>query len=176
MTSRAQFSILNTMHEYVSDALVLHGEPQGDLDVRFSLFTRRFGKMIAKAKSARKITSKLSPHLTLGNIVKARIVEKGGYQLVDALKQSATALDLVTLASLNRLLSESGPEPELWHLLSGGSFSWARALRILGWDPAHASCARCEKSAPSHFSLATQEFFCAACVSGIRANEVVYIG
>lgn len=167
------------MQEYVSDAVVLDAYPSGDLDARFSLFTKKFGKLVARAKSVKKITSKLAGHLQAGNVIKVRLVEKKGLQIADALKQSSIPLHPATLWFLDRVLHEAEPDRGLWELLAGGAFEWREALKILGWDPAQAECAGCTAVAnptagkPAAFHIRTQEFYCALCASKVRRNEVV---
>ncbi|OGY99392.1 MAG: hypothetical protein A2945_00865 [Candidatus Liptonbacteria bacterium RIFCSPLOWO2_01_FULL_52_25] len=128
------------MQEYVSEAVVLDKMPQGDLDNRFFLFTKRFGKLVAKAKSGRKITSKLSPHLEPGNVSFVRLIEKNGLQVGDALKTARIGAEPPQLAALNALLSEFDPDERLWRAITAGTWNWAHILKILGWDPAGASC------------------------------------
>ena len=163
------------MLEYLSEAVVLSREPSGDLDSRFSVFTKRFGKLVGKAKSARKITSKLAGHLEPGNLVFLRIVEKSGLQIVDALKQERAALSHYDLHCLDRLLGEGEPDPALWQLISR-DFGWRKALSLLGWDAREARCETCGKRDPLWFDLGGQRFFCEACASKAKKGEVLYIG
>lgn len=170
------------MQEYISEAVVLGAYPNGDMDLRVSLFTKRFGKLVAKAKSARKITSKLAGHLQSGNLVQVRLVEKGGLpgqaslQVVDALKNSRLAASLPDLYFLDRLLAEAEPDLELWQAITVEPWGWRRILRILGWDPAEASCRKCGKK-PEYFYPKDQEFFCGNCVriSKIAQDEVIFL-
>ena len=76
------------MQEYLSEAVVLDRLANGDLNGRVVFLTKRFGKLVGKARSIRKITSKLSGHLQPGNLVQVRMIEKNGLQIVDALKKS----------------------------------------------------------------------------------------
>lgn len=147
------------MQEYVTDAIVLKKDPQGDLDGRYTLFTKRFGRIMAKAKSSRKITSKLAPHLEPGMVTKVRFIETRGTQLIDALKSGQVALPLRDLHFLSQLLPDAEPEPALWELLMK-DWSWAAALAILGWDPADAECATCGEKHPAYFYITRQEFYC----------------
>ncbi len=163
------------MQEYVSDAVVCDVETNGDLDTRVTFFTKHFGKFAAKAKSARKITSKLAPHLQPGNLIRARFVEKGGLQVVDALKRKRLDVPPHTLAALQALFGEWQPEHELWELVTQKPFSWSAALRILGWDPDHAACGLCGSNETPFFKPAGQEFFCAACASQMKMSELLYI-
>lgn len=151
-------------------------EMNGDSDSRIALFTKRFGKLTPKARSLRKITSKLSGHLEPGNLVLARLVEKNGLQVVDALKTSRVSVNPPDLYFLGRILAEAEPEPILWQLLSSGSFNWREILKILGWDPNEAICAICHKGMVAAFAVGSQEFFCEECVSKLEEKEVILIG
>ncbi len=157
------------MHEYQSEALVLTLEPHRETDSRVSLFTERFGKMQARARSARKITSKLSAHLQPGFFARVRLIEKSGVQVVDALNIRKSGFSLPGLALLDGLLPVFHAEPELWRMLAEGTFSWRDALRVLGWDPAHARCRVCGASV-EYFSTGDQEFYCAPC-AGNSASQ-----
>jgi len=163
------------MQEYVTDAIVLRKDPLGDLDGRYMLFTKRFGKIVAKSKSSRKITSKLAPHLEPGMVTKVRFIETKGTQLVDALKSARVALPLDDLNFLNRLLPDAEPELALWDLLASGGFTWAKTLGILGWDPEDAACVVCGVKRPSYFYIARQEFYCRTHASKARKDAVIFI-
>jgi recombinational DNA repair protein (RecF pathway) len=182
------------MQEFVSDAIVLRKDPQGDLDGRYVFFTERFGKVVAKAKSSRKITSKLASHLEPGTIGKIRFIENHSTQIIDALKARKSGVAIADLSFLSQLLHELQPEPELWEMLFGGgvdggastagtalapNFSWAKTLAVLGWDPHEAVCFSCGKARPAYFYVPRQEFFCADCVKKLplklRGNAVLSI-
>jgi DNA repair protein RecO (recombination protein O) len=163
------------MQEYVTDAIVLKKDPLGDLDGRYTLFTKRFGKIRGKAKSSRKITSKLAPHLEPGTVAKVRFIEAKGTQLIDALKFGRTALPLDDLHFLSQLLPDAEPEPALWELLANGAFAWAPALGILGWDPEGAECATCGQKQPRYFYITHQEFYCRVHASKARKDAVISI-
>ncbi len=163
------------MQEYISEAIVLNKEPAGDLDARISIFTKRFGKLVAKAKSARRIISKLSGHLEPGNLVDVRIVEKNGLQVVDVLKKQRLHIAPADLYHLSSIITEAEPDLRLWHELMNGKFSWGEALKILGWDPGVARCATCSGTRGLAFSVSGQEFFCGSCSSKLPQDEVIYI-
>jgi recombinational DNA repair protein (RecF pathway) len=163
------------MQEYVTDAIVLKKDPLGDMDGRYTLFTKRFGRIMAKAKSSRKITSKLAPHLEPGIVAKVRFIETKGTQLIDALKSGHVPLPLSDLHFLSQLLPDAEPEPALWELLTGEHFTWAVALAILGWDPADAECAECGAKHPTYFYIARQEFYCRTHASKARKDAVLSI-
>lgn len=162
------------MQEYFSDAIVLDRLASGDLDSRVIFFTKLFGKLVAKAKSARKITSKLSAHLEPGNLIKLRLIEKNGLQVVDALKTSRLAMSQQDLYLVGELLAEAEPEFGVWELCAKEKFSWHEALKTLGWDPSFAQCSGCSGKALS-FHTKTQEFFCKGCSSKLPKDKVVYI-
>ncbi|MDO8504948.1 MAG: recombination protein O N-terminal domain-containing protein [Candidatus Liptonbacteria bacterium] len=161
------------MNEYVSEAIVLEKDPQGELDERVSVFTKRFGKFSAKVKSSRKITSKLSPHLEPGNLIRVRLVEKGNLQIVDALKSERLNSPPAFFYLLNRILAEGEPDTELWKALISGEANWKKILGILGWDPMHASCENCGRPGAASFHLASQSFFCGNCGSSARGETVL---
>ncbi len=166
------------MTEYLSEAIVLDKSANGDLNLRVSLFTKKFGKLVAKARSARRILSKLSPHLEPGNVVQARLIEKNGLQVVDALKQSRLETNPSNLYFLNQILAEQEPDIRLWRaLVSGasGSFDWAQILEILGWDPREAACALCMLSSPAAFNISKQELLCGGCASKFAQGSLLYI-
>lgn len=163
------------MREYLSEAVVLYRLPNGNLDERVVFLTRRFGKLVGKAKSVRKITSKLSGHLQPGNLVQVRLVEKNGLQVVDALKKSRLDFALPKLRFLGEILSETEPEFKIWEMLVGRTFSWDKVLKILGWDPDFASCAVCGGTCIVSFHPKTQEFFCKECASKLPAGELLFM-
>ncbi len=149
-------------------------QPVRELDLRLSLFTKKFGKIKARARSARKITSKLAGHLQVGDLVQVRIVEKQGLQVVDALKKIRLPLSPHDLGLLDGLLPEFQPEAELWRLLGGEELPWRRVLKVLGWDPDHAHCRICQDAAVI-FDPRSQDFFCARCASKLVPDAVSYI-
>jgi len=163
------------MLEYFSEAVVLDKEPFGEMDVKVSLFTKKFGKIVARAKSARKITSKLSAHLEPGGLVKVRLVEKNGFQAVDALKIAKINISLFNLFLLNKVLAEMEPDFSIWQILVSNDFNWRKILKILGWDPKEAVCSKCGKSRTAAFNFLNQEFFCQMCASQFSSDELISI-
>jgi recombinational DNA repair protein (RecF pathway) len=161
------------MHEYVAQAVILDREPLRDHDSRVSFFTEKFGKLIGKATSARKITSKLAAHLEPGSLVHLRFVEQKNLQIVDSLKVRKVGATAPDLHALSHILGEGEPEPELWELLRGKGFTWTATLRILGWDPLQSSCVNCQ-GVSAAFYLAHQEIFCISCASKLPRAQVIY--
>src|SRR3989344_1742953 len=144
------------MREYLSEAVVLRLEPQGVQDGRAYLFTKKFGKLTARVKSLRKITSKLAGHLQVGHTARVRLIEKRGLQLTDALKTGRVGAPPPALLVLEKILAEAGPDKEVWQILQAEQFSWLRMLRVLGWDPTRAVCGICRRP-PQAFDLSRSE-------------------
>lgn len=162
------------MHEYQSEAVVLDAAPVGEADTRFSLFTERFGRIVARAKSARKITSKLTPHLQVGDVADVRIVEKNGLRLADALKSRRLPHAPNDLRMLNRMMHDAERDSGLWQTLQSPAYDWRAMLKLLGWDPTHASCIHCARRATA-FLIGTQEFACNVHASKLPPSGVVSI-
>ncbi|HVM77287.1 MAG TPA: recombination protein O N-terminal domain-containing protein [Candidatus Paceibacterota bacterium] len=163
------------MQEYVANAIVLRKDSLRDLDGRYSFFTDRFGKIIGKATSSRKIVSKLAPHLEPGIVSRVRYVEKGGTQIVDALKIGrAGNINFLDLHFLAELLPEGQPESELWGMIVDGTFSWPDALALLGWDPTGAHCATCGRASEAFYTR-RQEFFCRTCAARLPRDAVILL-
>jgi recombinational DNA repair protein (RecF pathway) len=163
------------MQEYVTNALVLRKDSLGDLDGRYTLFTERFGKISAKAKSSRKITSKLAPHLEPGMVSKVRVLETKGTQLIDALKSDRLPASMNSLYVLSQLLPDGEPEPELWAMIAENNLIWKKILSVLGWDPEGAMCAVCGIRPGEYFYTPRQEFYCSICASKARRDAVIFI-
>lgn len=162
------------MEEYVTDALVLMKEPSGECDGRYFFFTERFGKVVAKAKSSRRITSKLAGHLEPGTVVRARFVDKGSAQVVDVLKSFHVNIPPGDLKLLSDLLPDMQADNELWFHLVHQPFSWRDVLQMLGWDPRGALCVLCSREA-TWFFMSRQEFLCDVCVSKMGKSKLSYI-
>lgn len=160
------------MLEYVTEAIVLDKIDLGELDSKVYLFTKDFGKIIAKIKSGRKIISKLASHTEPLNLVTVRIVDKNSPQLIDALilKKGVPGKTFFKIVSLIRDISpENQPDNNLWELLfslidkraEAGDF--IKSLKILGFDPTHAKCNNCLKGSPDFFSIEDLVFYCRDC-------------
>ncbi|OGY98300.1 MAG: hypothetical protein A2855_01170 [Candidatus Liptonbacteria bacterium RIFCSPHIGHO2_01_FULL_57_28] len=162
------------MHEYLTQAIILDREPQGELDARVTFWSRKFGKMRGRATSLRKITSKLSAHLEPGMLSEVRLVENKNIQVVDALKLRRLAVSYADLPRLARLLEHSEPDEELWQAIAAEKWSWSAVLGALGWHPQEAACVLCGRR-PEAFSVASQEFFCELCASKLPADTLIYI-
>ncbi|MBI3589505.1 MAG: recombination protein O N-terminal domain-containing protein [Candidatus Liptonbacteria bacterium] len=167
---------------YFPEAIVLDREDANGFDSRYSIYAKGFGKFLAKATSARKITSKLAGHLEPGNLVKIRVVGNGNFQVVDVLKSSKIEVRCSDLYLLNQMLPEQDFEFAIWQELmnvrddridrgdindrsEGSKFSWTKVLKILGWDPEHAVCEQCGEGKVTRFKIGSQSFSCQDCFS-----------
>ena len=154
------------MLEQVTQAIVLDKEFVKDADVRVHLFTKDSGRIMAKAVSARKITSKLGAHLEPLAVSTVRFVQKNHLpMLIDALRFDKLPLgSLVNARIVRELAPEWEPDEELWALLlEKVPPAPAALLAVLGYDPAFASCEWCGGT-PDYFSFRTQLFVCSACL------------
>lgn len=162
------------MREYLTQAIILEREPQGELNSRVTLWTRKFGKMRGRATSLSKITSKLSAHLEPGLLSDVRLVENRNIQIVDALKIRRLAMSPGDLVRMGRLLGEGEPDEDLWDAITSPRWSWSGVLGTLGWHPHGAACVLCGRR-PEAFSISTQDFFCEICASKLHPDALIYI-
>lgn len=164
--------------EYISEAIVLKIFSNGDLDKIVSVFTKNFGKIIAKVKSANKISSKLRGHLEPGNLIITRLIFKNKFQLVDALKQEKLNLNFKDLDLLDKILPEMEQDENLYFKLRNDNFNWSEVLKILGWNPKEAYCDNCNSENISIFNINSQKFFCNNCYKYIgknNQNDLIYL-
>lgn len=181
------------MREYCVEALVLGKEDSGEADSVAELYTREFGKIFAKIKSAKKITSKLSGHLEPFGAATVRLVggknDAGGrriFHVADALRADnfplwrespeALSLGFQILRFLRGFIWENQSEPDLWNFLrisfsrapvlsAGGGEYNRRILEILGMksDSARLLCA-CGGEAADCFAFQSGVFLCRSCL------------
>lgn len=160
------------MREYATEGLVLQREPAGEIDWRVTLFTRDFGKLTAKVKSGRRITSKLAPHLEPLNVVMLRLIEKGGFQVADALRMSRLPQEHFSLLRfLADTTMEGGPDHALWTLIERHEVSPRRILFALGLDPRSASCSRCGVPEAAWLVFSDASYRCTKCERMLPASE-----
>ena len=171
--------------EYFSEALVLDQEDVGELDRRIYLYTEELGKVVAKVKSARKIISKLSGHLQPLNFVNVRLVEKGGFQITDALtiKKLPKNKDIFKLLQfLKEMTFEIQPDKKLWFIIkknlwaaTAPKISYKPFLEALGFDPKFAQCQVCRNKTVNYCSKTEQVFLCRGCGDKFGIDELVLI-
>lgn len=176
------------MVEHYTEAIVMSREPKGELDGVLILYTKDLGKVIAKAKSIRRITSKLSGHLTLGSMAKVRIVEANGngHQLIDALssRSKITLGSLRFLDFINKLTPVGVPDPRLWHELDRAlsedrisKTSYRQVISVIGYDAGNAPCDNCRTIQIAYFAPRDIMFLCSRCFfnSGLKEDEAFSI-
>jgi len=174
------------MIEYITNALVLDYEDWGEFDKSVYFFTKDLGKIKAKAKSARKITSKLSGHLQPLNFIKVRFVEKNGLQITDALtldRVKPSEIALAVLDFIKEMTYEFQPDKNLWTLIkktfqdikNNRKISFRPLLEALGFAPKFAQCAVCENKKVAYFSKTEQVFLCEKCALKVDKNELVLV-
>jgi recombinational DNA repair protein (RecF pathway) len=169
------------MVEYYTKVLVLSRTPRGDLDGTLNLYTKEFGRVSVKVKSLRKLTSKLSGHLTPGRLANVRIVEMGDTkQVVDALSlPSKTSFEFLKFLDFIRRLSPIGmPDLHLWHELEQASLNgtsdkntYKRIISIMGYDAKNAVCDNCGSVKIAYFVPRDIMFLCNRCLSDSRLKE-----
>jgi len=174
------------MREHYTKALILSQENSGDNDRRIHMFTEELGKVSAKAKSVRKIISKLAGHLEPLSFSDVRLIEKGSFQVVDALsfekapknKENAEFLDF-----LKDMTFELQPDRMLWAEIKKIFFRkdaeekipYRKILKIIGFDPKFARCYACQNKDIAAFSKAEQDFLCEKHSLKVPRNEIVLI-
>ncbi len=169
------------MIEYSTKALVLDAENINELDKLVYLYTEELGKIVAKAKSARKITSKLAAYLEPLNFIRVRLVEKNGFQIVDALNFGRITVSPQNLAIsrfIKEMTVEFQPDKKLWRFIRQSAkrnFSYRPLLKIFGFDPDFARCHICDGRHVIYFFKKDQIFFCRQCSSKIPKDDVILI-
>lgn len=166
------------MREYLTEAIVLDREISGETDARIFLYTKELGRVMVRAKSAGFITSRLSSYLQPLRLVQARLVEKNGIQVVDALpigvRGNPTAEQVGICQIVRSLTSEHHTDEKLWNELVAVKPSALRILTVLGFDPRHATCASCEAKEPEYFSSRDAHYYCANCARSFSSIEGLY--
>jgi DNA repair protein RecO (recombination protein O) len=172
------------MKEYATEALVLDTQDIGELDKLIYLYTQILGLIKARAKSARKITSKLAGHLQPLKFITVRLVEKNGLQIADALsfdRLAKTQENLRILKFIKEMNLEYQKDPKIWYFLKNhlnnlpSTEAYKKLLEILGFSPQFAQCAICKDKNIAYFSKTNQIFFCKKHGFKISKNEVILI-
>jgi len=183
--------------DVTTEAIVLDKEDLGECDTRIFLYTKDFGKVMAKATSSRKITSKLAAHLEPLSYITARLISKGdsvfdarGYQVADALligesvnwKGEEQKLENALKVSyfISRAVPDGVTDRDLWDFLMRVSvnkddISVKDTLDFLGLGKEHASCEICSSSDTEYFYPKNNSFVCRGCVSAAPAYKKEFI-
>lgn len=128
------------MYEIITDAIVLDKQESGDFDALVTLYTEELGKVSARAKSSRKITSKLSAHIEPGALTTVRLIArnpfvgpKTTFQLVDGLIQKKLFNDFAFLDAVKKTTLEFHNDRTLWDFLIQGGADPGQLLAIVGF-------------------------------------------
>ncbi len=171
------------MQEYSTLALVLDVVPTGEADARVFLFTEKLGRVAARAKSLRKISSKLASHVQPGMISRVRLGEKNGFQLTDALAKKSLPAEggtpfskgrreqIQILQMIKEYAQDYHPDAALWELVVSGQLASRQFLKVLGFDPEHARCHNCETPRPSYFIIKNTQYSCRNCVTNTNVAK-----
>lgn len=171
------------MVEHYTKAFVLSREPRRELDASLTLYTKDLGKMTAKAKSIRCITSKLSGHLAPGSLVNVRIIEKNGngHQIVDALstRVEVSPESLRFLDFVNMLTPIGAPDLRLWHEMESilmkeippSKSAYQSIISLMGYDPKNAACDNCGSRQIVYFVPRDIMFLCVNCSLNSRLKQ-----
>jgi len=173
--------------DVITEAIVLDKEDIGEADSRVFLYTKNYGKIIAKATSSRKITSKLAAYLEPLSYINVRLVARGdgifdlrNSQLVDALligesvKWAGEEEKLKNALRVSYFISRSIPkeaaDADLWDFLlrvcvNKQDISLKKTLDFLGFGRNHASCEICASLVIEYFYPINNSFVCRNCVS-----------
>jgi DNA repair protein RecO (recombination protein O) len=173
------------MQEYFTKALMLGQENFGDSDRKIYMFTEDLGKVSAKAKSARKIISKLAGHLEPLSFSDVRLLEKGNFQVADALSFKKAPKNKENAEFLNfikEMTFELQPDRRLWTEIKKILFRkesekipYGEILKIMGFDPRFARCFVCQNKSVVAFSKTEQDFLCKAHALKVPRNEITLI-
>lgn len=174
------------MKEYFTKALVMGQENSGETDRRIFLYTEELGKVVARARGARKIISKLAGHLEPATFSDVRLIEKNGLQVADALsfgKMNKNNGNMRFLQFLKEMTFEFQPDRRLWSFIKknflqdkkADSIPYREILKIMGFDPKFAECQICQSQNVNCFSETEQIFLCEHCSSKVPQNEIILI-
>ena len=182
------------MQEFYTKAIVLDRRDINEVDGLVYLFTEDLGKVVARAKSLRKIKSKLSAHLQPLNFIKIRLVKlagpRDGFSIVDCLDdpdfsdlETRKRLELLPVLSLiNNVLFELQTDRRLWAFLKKifeGNYKNEDVLKTLlvvfGFDPRQGECFFCGKKDIIAFHLRDHIFFCKEHAVKIPRDRVILL-
>lgn len=172
------------MLEHYTTAIVLKVSPKGEIDSIVTLYTKDFGKVIAKAKSLKKITSKLAGHLMPGNIVQIRLIEHGdgnGLQVLDALsdKGGGNIGDMLRFVGfIDKMTLPAMPDLNLWYeaekAVRTGDFTpqrYRKVLGALGFGSESLICDDCQSNSVAYFMPRELIFMCADSIKKLNISE-----
>lgn len=191
------------MTEYFTEAFVINKKDSGEFDSLVVLYTQNLGRVTAKAKSLRKITSKLNGHLEPLNFVGCRLIEKKalpagrqGFQVIDALtlyNNSHLRRDELIYSQSLKLLQfvevmtfDLQPDARFYAAIKKiferfvdykdkQKIIYFHLLKILGFDSTFALCAGCHKKEVDFFKIDDHIFLCEKCSFKIPEGELILL-
>ena len=169
------------MREYSTDAVVLGVGERNGYDRFVDLYTEEIGRVRARVVAGRKITSKLSPHLSLGNFISSRLVYKNQFTLADALVQRVfSGSDILGgLSLVNSLAPVMFPDLQIWDLLRQGLYNGRCDHKVFlsafGYDATYSSCDLCGANEVKLFFLPDQMFLCNTHANDVPRSKTVSI-
>lgn len=165
------------MTEYFTWGIVLQKTPIGEADNEYDIFTWNNGKIRARALSSRKITSRLAGHLEPGTLSLIRIIRKnesGKFKIIEALSEFKTKSSIVIkiLAFASELTPLEQADINMFSALKeiiinevkSEAKTYAKLLKISGFDPKGAKCGICGSNSIACFSLKSIMFICPSCL------------
>lgn len=113
----------------LTDTFILRQAPRGDYDLALVAYTKELGKITAVAKGAKKITSKLRPHLEFFCLTRLMVAPGSGvFRVAGAsisqnfktirLEPSRAVYALAIIETIDLLTPNQSPDPELFSLLN----------------------------------------------------------
>lgn len=183
-----------SMKELFTRAWVLERTPLSEADEQVLLYTEEFGTIKARAKSIRKITSKVSSQLQPLSFSRVRLIRRNGnegrYAILDALRDDTLprfrpeeSAHLLPIAQLIASMAyEWEVDGELWKYLEDIvrnpkplKHMQRDILAFLGFDAEHASCMVCGSKPVKAFYARRHEFVCESCASKMPQSEILLI-
>ena len=182
------------MKEFYTKALVLERKDVNEVDGLIYFFTEDLGRLVARAKSIRKIKSKLSGHLQPLNFIKIRFVKlagpNDGFSVVDCLDDEEMSHyktkerhDLLPIiAFLNKSAFDLQTDRRLWFFLRKIFEKKYRPgeigrvlVKLLGFDSEGAECFSCGTKDISFFLGDDNVFLCSSCASKFPQDRILLI-
>ena len=168
------------MFEITTKGIILDKEPARDYDGVLTIYTEKLGKVIARAKSLRKITSKLAAHTEIGMLSEVRLVSRNsfmtqsGLRLADSLLSRQLFSDFYFLELVKELTLEFHEGRDLWQFLISGNPDRNELLRLSGFGVAAKTCNYCRNQAVLFYNI-DQVFLCLLCSTEFPLSRLIKI-
>jgi len=146
------------MLEYYTKAIVLDREKRGEYNGLIHLLTADLGRVEARVTGINKITSKLSGHFQIGNLVLARLIEKNEIRLVDGLSMAKLNIMHELLLMVRKLAPLFNKDIDLFNILLGQKVDVRILLSYFGYDASGAICSLSGRKNPECFMLNSLDF------------------